>query len=65
MKKLFSLLIALLIIVPGISLSESNKETDYETARSIANFMEAHYDISVLIGAECKSAVKDDTLFSA
>ena len=61
MKKLFSFLIAILIAVPIISLSESKKEADYETARSIANFMETHYDVSVLIGSECQSAVKDNS----
>ena len=61
MKKLFSFLIAILITVPIIAFSESKKEADYETARSIANFMETHYDVSVLIGSECQSAVKDNS----
>ena len=60
MKKLFSFLIAILISVPIISLSESKKEADYETAHSIANFMETHYDVSVLIGSECNSVAKDN-----
>ena len=60
MKKAFAFLFIMLITVPVIALSESGKETDYETARSIANFMENHYDVSVLIGSECISAVNDN-----
>lgn len=60
MKKLFSFLITLLIAFPILSLADSNREMDYEIARSIANYMETHYGVSIIVGSECKSAVNDD-----
>ncbi len=60
MKKHFLFLIILLVAFPILSSADSGREIDYETARSIANFMETHYDVSILIGSECKTAVKDD-----
>ena len=60
MKRIFTLLFIILITIPVITLSELGKETDYDAARSIANYMETHYDVSVLIGSECKSAVKSN-----
>ena len=61
--------ILLILLCPIISYTEQAETTigesitvepDYETARAIANFMEMHYDITILIGSECEKASVPD-----
>lgn len=62
MKKILSLfLILLMILLPMKSLTEQAKpDSDFDTARAIANFMETHYDVTVLIGPECENVTTPD-----
>ena len=64
-KQLSVLLVLLIILIPIISIAEQSSavtedklsvDTDFDTARAIANYMETHYDITVLIGPECDNA---------
>ncbi len=68
-KTLSFIIILLLAFLPILSNAEqasptteesSITNTDFDTARAIANFMETHYDITVLIGPECEQASVQD-----
>lgn len=61
MKKVLSLLLFLLLCLFSIisNAEETSREDDFDTARAIANFMEGHYGISILIGPECESFSSD------
>lgn len=66
MKKIATLFfIFLIILLPVITIAEQasanvSDNIDFEDARAIANFMETHYDVAILIGPECEGEpVKD------
>ncbi len=49
-----TLFIILLLFIPQIIYAESTSDNHgFDTGRSIANFMETHYEVTILIGSEC------------
>lgn len=60
MKKICLIFLAsLLLFLPSFSFSDVSVDTHFDNAKQIANFMETHYGITVLIGQECNSASYD------
>ena len=63
MKKCCLILIVLLLCIPLISCAENSAGTaddhEFDMSREIASFMETHYDVSILIGAECRGIATD------
>ncbi len=59
MKKIPLIIISLIILYASGFLNENAANADslhnYEKARGLANFLEDHYDIAVIIGEECDS----------
>ena len=54
--------IVVLLLVPALGLGESLQSTDIADiteARGLADFMQEHYNITILIGDECDSIVTD------
>lgn len=51
---LIALFVALLLVYCTGVAEQQAADHEFDTAREIANFMETHYDVSILIGAECK-----------
>ncbi len=58
MKRIVPLFLALLMILLPVSV-QSESSFAYETARAIGNFMETHYNITILIGPECENISTD------
>lgn len=64
MKRALSALLAVLLMLSSSMAAEITQEpvsysNDFDTARSLANFMEDHYGVSILIGDECKEIITE------
>ncbi len=58
MKRLFYVIIALILLTGSVSISEEispYSDDKFEEARALASFMEDHYDVTILIGSECSA----------
>ena len=60
MKRTIALLWALILLFIPVSSFCDEPSPAFETAREIANFMETHYGITILIGPECVGATSSD-----
>ena len=64
MKRALSALLAVLLMLSSSMAAEITQEpvsysNDFDTARSLANFMEDHYSVSILIGDECDGIITE------
>lgn len=55
MKRFLSLLLLFSFLISSAIASEAIPQESYEQARGLANFMEDHYGVTILIDDECKA----------